>query len=1070
MSHLDADDGTRSRDPHALVFETTPAGVVFQDSAGRVTLANPAAQRILGLSLDQLQGRAPVDPCWRASRENGDEVSSEDYPSLVVLRTGRPVRDVLMGVFDPAREEQRWIRINATPLFCDGDDEPAEVVSTLEDVTDLRRAERALAERDESLRLTFDQAPVGAALFSETAFERVNDALCATLGYTREELLELDFVQITHPDDIDVSIETARRLRDGEAEQIALDKRYLRKDGQVVWTRTVVRAVRDDAGRMVSQLAMIDDVTEQRRALEELSLSEERLRSVLDAAHEGIILQARDGTILTFNSAAAAVFGVDQMEMVGRSALGRDWSTIREDGTPWPPDEHPTMLAMRSGAPLFDVVMGVVRDGVTRWLSINARPIVPPGETEAVAAVVSFTDQTDHFEAQRALHESEERYRLLLQNANDAVYVHEVREGVVGRFIEVNEGACDMLGYSREEFLAMDVSAIDTPEQHERVPAIVEELLRTGRATFDAEHVTKDGRRIPVEISTSAFELQGRTVIFSVARDISKRRIVEAALREMTEMRDVAEEVARVASWRYDLRTGRAGWSPEMYRLFDLDVASFDGSLQPVLERVHEDDRHLVTDAIRLATETGELVSADLRILRRDGSVALVHVSSTLERDRDGRPLALVGFCQDVTDQRAAEQALRLAEERFRNLFEQSPIPVWEEDFSDVRAWFDEHPGVTDWQGYFAAHPEAVVECAARVRVLASNRAGLTELGAASLDQLEASLESYFTKDSLPVFADELVTLAGGGTRFSAEIAVVDPRDRRPLTLEIHLSVVPGHEQTLDRVLVSFLDVSERRRAEAEIERLNEELRRRVVSKTEQVDAATRELEALAYSIAHDVRAPLRTIDGFSAAVIEDEAGRLSPEGATALRRVRNAAQTLARLLDDLMSLSHVSRRELVRRDVDLSAIALEVGEETAADHPSRAVRLTVAPGLAADADPALVRLILRELLANAWKFTAPHPSARVDVGALDQDGERVFFVRDDGVGFDMRYAEHLFGVFQRMHPPGQFEGDGVGLATVQRLVRRHGGRAWADAAPEDGATVYFTLPPQRDDGAARAD
>ena len=146
---------------------------------------------------------------------------------------------------------------------------------------------------------------------------------------------------------------------------------------------------------------------------------------------------------------------------------------------------------------------------------------------------------------------------------------------------------------------------------------------------------------------------------------------------------------------------------------------------------------------------------------------------------------------------------------------------------------------------------------------------------------------------------------------------------------------------------------------------------------------------------------------------------------------------------------------------MDLTALAQEVGREVALEWPARSVELLVAPGLEAEADPMLVRIVLRELLGNAWKFTSGREVAHVEVGALDAEGdERIFFVRDDGVGFDMRYAEHLFGVFQRMHPPGEFAGDGVGLAMVQRLVRRHGGRCWAEAEPGDGATFFFTLPP----------
>jgi signal transduction histidine kinase len=464
-----------------------------------------------------------------------------------------------------------------------------------------------------------------------------------------------------------------------------------------------------------------------------------------------------------------------------------------------------------------------------------------------------------------------------------------------------------------------------------------------------------------------------------------------------------------------------------------------------------------VTARVRRRVEGApEKTHYDIDLVRRDGTRLSVEVRAQAV-SYQGEP-AVLAVLHDITERKQAEQTIRDAEERYRSLFEQSPIPVWEEDFSAVRDWFDAQGDVTDWRAYFDAHPEHAVTCAGLVGILSTNKAGLDFFGVATAEDLALQLPRYFTEESYAAFRDELATLAGGATHHAAELPITDLEGKRRV-VDMRLNVVPGHEERLDRVLVSFVDVTEQRAAEAEIRRLNEELQRRVVSRTEQLDAATRELEALAYSIAHDVRAPLRTIDGFSAAVMEDEAGRLSDEGVTALRRVRGAAQTLARLLDDLMGLSHVSRRDLVRQPVDISSLAAKVGEECAGDHPSRQVELTIAPGLIADADPNLVRLVFRELLGNAWKFTAPNPAAHVEVGALDAGGERAFFVRDDGVGFDVRYAEHLFGIFQRMHPPGQFEGDGVGLATVQRLVRRHGGRAWAESEPGRGTTIFFTLP-----------
>ncbi len=256
-----------------------------------------------------------------------------------------------------------------------------------------------------------------------------------------------------------------------------------------------------------------------------------------------------------------------------------------------------------------------------------------------------------------------------------------------------------------------------------------------------------------------------------------------------------------------------------------------------------------------------------------------------------------------------------------------------------------------------------------------------------------------------------------------------------------------------------YEDVTEQRHAEAEIKRLNAELEQRVVTRTAELAAVTTELEAFAYSTSHDLRAPLRAIDGFSLMVMEDAADVLRPEDVRHLERVRAAAQRMGSLIDDLLGLSRLARRDLYREPVDVSALAAEIAAELRAEHEGRVVEVVIAPEMIADADPRLLRVLLRCLLDNAWKFTGNHAAARVEVGVTDADGERAFFVRDDGAGFDMHYAEHLFGAFQRMHTTAEFEGDGIGLAMVQRLVNRHGGTVWAESQVEQGATVFFTLP-----------
>ena len=299
-----------------------------------------------------------------------------------------------------------------------------------------------------------------------------------------------------------------------------------------------------------------------------------------------------------------------------------------------------------------------------------------------------------------------------------------------------------------------------------------------------------------------------------------------------------------------------------------------------------------------------------------------------------------------------------------------------------------------------------------------------------------APLDKYLT---IPVFSDGRIVAVVGIANKEKDY---DDADVQQMTL----------------LMDAVWKIVARRRAEEELQRLNLELEQRVRERTAQLEAANRELEAFSYSVSHDLRSPLRGIDGWSQALLEDCYEPLGENGRRYIDRVRWESQRMGRLIDDLLSLSRVGRAELTLEPVYLSALAQTIAARIKEDNPTRTVAWDIQPGLAAQGDARLLDLALFNLLDNAFKFTTRRSQGRIEFGCLPNKGKPVYYVRDNGAGFDMAYAHKLFGAFQRLHKTSEYPGTGIGLATVQRVLHRHGGRIWAEAKPDEGATFFFTL------------
>ncbi|MGB0127970.1 MAG: PAS domain S-box protein, partial [Rhodocyclaceae bacterium] len=420
-------------------------------------------------------------------------------------------------------------------------------------------------------------------------------------------------------------------------------------------------------------------------------------------------------------------------------------------------------------------------------------------------------------------------------------------------------------------------------------------------------------------------------------------------------------------------------------------------------------------------------VHFEAEILTRTGQRRVVRWTNTLLRDTAGRVTGAISLGDDVTERHAAEQALRQSEERFRAIANYT---------ADWESWFDRSgrlawvsPSVVEFTGYT---PEEMLARPGR-------------------------FDELLVPEDRPLFERELAG-ALQGTRGTALELRCTRKDGSRFWLSMTWRPIFDQDGNSLGVRTSGRDITYRKDAEAEIHQLNASLEQRVAERTAALTAAVKELESFSYSASHDLRTPLRAIEGFGALLEEEYGAVLDERGRGYLRRIRNGAKRMAQLIDDLLDLARVSRLELRLQPVDLSKLAQGIAATVAKAYPQSRAEVHIAPGLRASADPVLMRAVLENLLDNAHKFSAGNPRPQIEFGSETQGGETVFFVRDNGAGFDIRYVDKLFRPFQRLHNPTEFEGNGIGLATVQRIVQRHGGRAWAQGAVGQGATVYFTL------------
>ncbi|MBI5687304.1 MAG: PAS domain S-box protein [Verrucomicrobia bacterium] len=744
---------------------------------------------------------------------------------------------------------------------------------------------------------------------------------------------------------------------------------------------------------------------------------ERRCAEVVENATDMVFTRDMEGNYISINPAGCRRLGYTQEEVPGLHITDL---VVPE----YSAGVQQRIDAQLAGKETSDYQLELLhKNGCRIWFEASLRLLYKDGKAVAVQGIAR--DISKRKEAEAAVEQERRFLRTLIDNMPDLVYTKDME----GRFVLCNAAHVRFMGVKSESDLAgKTVLDLHPPELARGYYADDLRVLQKGDTIHNREELVNDHNGVVhwhLTIKTPLRGLDGKVIgLIGVSRDINEHKRALESLRESEMLYHSLVEQLPQSIFRTDL-DGRVTFANSRY------CQSMQRELKDILGKTNSDlfppdlaAKYRADD--QRVIETGNVFEAIERHRTPDGREFYVHVMKSPLRDVDRRIVGIQCVFWDVTGRKLTEDALRESEHRLRLATEAAQMGTWDRDLKSNKLFWSptQERNMGYEPGAFPGTYEAFLEL-----VHPDSRDTLVAAQQRARDTGEYGAELKFQR-----------------------------RDGRVRWGLVRGQILYDDQGKPDRILGVDLDITKRKEAEEEVAKLNAELEQRVKQRTAELAASNKELEAFCYSVSHDLRAPLRSIDGFSALVAERCSNILDATSLDYLQRARGAAQQMGHLINDLLQLSRVTRCELRQERVDLSAMAFAIADDLNNSQPDRQVSFAIEAGVVVFGDPRLLRIVLENLLNNAWKFTAMERQPRIEFGTRLENNLTTCFVRDNGAGFDMAYVHKLFEPFQRLHAVSEFPGTGVGLASVQRIIRRHAGRVWAEGAVNHGATFYFTL------------
>ena len=813
-------------------------------------------------------------------------------------------------------------------------------------------------------------------------------------------------------------LDTVRKAFDGEhvvIEAIEYDPALIGRTGRKRWIRMIFFPLKDKDEHLTEVLLFLRDVTDIKEAEIALSQSEQRWKRLIESSDEGLVLLDHEGHVTYQSPAAERITGFKAQDMRGKPSI----EMVHPEDVSRAGEMMERALA-NPGIPQRSTHR--VKHKLGHWIWTQGTLSNQLDELGVKALVGNFRDITERMQSEVTLRESEEKFRSLTQTAFDAIVL--INEQ--GRITFWNHGARAIFGYEESEVIDRQLTMIMPERYRSKHSNGLARFLETGENrvignVVELEGLRKNEEEFPIEISITSWTSSGGRVFSGIIRDISERKKAEQQLKHNEQrLASVYDTVADVIfilevegkeSYRFSsvnksfLRT--TGVPPEAVVGRYVHEVIPEPSLTMVLGKYRQaiEGRKIMRWEETSRYPTGELT----------GEVSVAPVF-----DDDGRCLRLIGAVHDITERRRAEQ-------NYKEIFEKANDAIYIHEIETGRVL-------------------AVNDRACEI-------SGFTkeEILNGNPEQLMAGTPGFTLEDAM-----NHLQRAANGERETFEWQA---RHKNGSLFWVEVSLTRATIGGQDRILAFFREIGDRKEQERKIKSLNRSLEKKVAKRTEQLEQANRELEAFSYTVAHDLRAPLRAIHGFTRILSEEHSNGFDDEAQGMMRFVLDGVKKMDILISDLLRFSQLSRQPINKEAINMQALVESVLTEYADEIRTRSAECYLDQLPPASADPATMKQVWGNLISNALKYSARKDTTEIRISGWTTADEVMYVVRDNGCGFDMRFYDKLFGIFQRLHSQEEFEGTGVGLAIVSRVVTRHGGRVWAEAVLNQGASFYFSLP-----------